>query len=394
MPRIETDPRYRFESFVVGAPNRLAVAAARAVAQSPGTAYNPLFVYSASGLGKTHLLIATGQLAMVQLPGTRVRYATIDEFVEELHAAVAAGRVDALRGRYHEADILRLFDALQRGGRQIVLASDRPPAEISDLDQQLLTRFSGGLVVDIDAPDYEMRVANVRELQGALARLMAFQNLGVGDVTPNSVERILNERRTPVTTTASMRAVTPRPTPSSKGNGDEFSSFVTELASAVAQHVESWRAAITEAATRWRARGYRTGILDRVLASETPVDAAALLASYEASVQRLDALERDMATVNPGLVGGEWFRDPERMEEAVELVERAFAAAEPPPGPAPQLTRATFEMAPCNQFAAHAADAVVKEPGRRYNPLFIHGPRGVGKSHLAQAIGNQLVAAS
>src|SRR5919202_1616360 len=305
MPRIETDPRYRFESFVVGAPNRLAVAAARAVAQSPGTAYNPLFVYSASGLGKTHLLIATGQLAMVQLPGTRVRYATIDEFVEELHAAVAAGRVDALRGRYHEVDILllddvqflagrretqaeimRLFDALQRGGRQIVLASDRPPAEISDLDQQLLTRFSGGLVVDIDAPDYEMRVANVRELQGALARLMAFQNLGVGDVTPNSVERILNERRTPVTTTASMRAVTPRPTPSSKGNGDEFSSFVTELASAVAQHVESWRAAITEAATRWRARGYRTGILDRVLASETPVDAAALLASYEASVQR------------------------------------------------------------------------------------------------------------
>src|SRR5919202_1332728 len=246
MPRIETDPRYRFESFVVGAPNRLAVAAARAVAQSPGTAYNPLFVYSASGLGKTHLLIATGQLAMVQLPGTRVRYATIDEFVEELHAAVAAGRVDALRGRYHEVDILllddvqflagrretqaeimRLFDALQRGGRQIVLASDRPPAEISDLDQQLLTRFSGGLIVDIDVPDYEMRVAilrmrceerrlqlrpgvieavaqlghtNVRELQGALARLSAFQNLGVGDVTPSSVERILNERRTPVTT--------------------------------------------------------------------------------------------------------------------------------------------------------------------------------------------------
>jgi chromosomal replication initiator protein DnaA len=157
--------------------------------------------------------------------------------------------------------------------------------------------------------------------------------------------------------------------------------------------VEPWRAAITDAATRWRARGYRTGILDRALASDTPVDAAALLASYEASVQRLDALERDMATVNPGLVGGEWFRDPERMDEAVELVERAFAAAEPPPAPLPQLTRETFEIAPCNQFAAHAADAVVKEPGRRYNPLFIHGPRGVGKSHLAQAVGNELVAA-
>ena len=99
-----SDAKYRFQNFVVGAANRLAVSAARAVAQSPGAAYNPLFIYSASGLGKTHLLLATAQLATELAPTLRVRYVALGEMVDELHGAVAAGKVAAFRERFHDVD--------------------------------------------------------------------------------------------------------------------------------------------------------------------------------------------------------------------------------------------------------------------------------------------------
>src|SRR6266699_3096357 len=151
------NPRFSFETFVVGAANRLAVTAGRTVAENPGSAYNPLFIYSGSGLGKTHVLMAM------------------------FHAAIAAGQGDAFRRRFQnvdvllvddvqfltnrkemQAELLRLTEALQQSGHQIVLASDRPPAEIADLDERLISRFSGGLVVDIGIPDYETRVAILR----------------------------------------------------------------------------------------------------------------------------------------------------------------------------------------------------------------------------------------
>jgi chromosomal replication initiator protein DnaA len=425
MTPMETDPRYRFDTYVVGAANRLAVAAARAVAQSPGAAYNPLFVYSQSGLGKTHLMLATAQLAAQLHPDLRVRYVTIVELVDELHDAVASGRMDSFKARYHDVDllllddvqflagrretqseVLRLFDALQRSGRQIILASDRPPVEISELDGHLITRFSGGLIVDIDSPDYETRLAilrllcevrrvefqggvleavarvghgNVRELQGALTRLIAFQTLGEGDVTAGNVRAILGEQ--------GQRA-TPPSTPRER---DEFSSFLSDLSEAVAQHIDSWRAQLGAASVEWRSQGYNTAILDRALEGTTAPDADALLASFDEAVARLRALEQEATAADPSLVGSEMFRDPERVEEVEQLVARVLAAAAPP-APMAHFTRAAFEASPSNQFALHAADAVAREPGRRYNPLFIHGPAGVGKSHLAHAIGNELLA--
>ncbi|HEU4565298.1 MAG TPA: DnaA/Hda family protein [Gemmatimonadaceae bacterium] len=423
MSLIEADPRYRFETYIVGAANRLAVAAARAVAQAPGAAYNPLFVYSDSGLGKTHLMVATGQLAVQLHPALRVRYATVAEFVDELHDAVASGRMDAFKGRYHEVDmlllddvqflagrretqaeILRLFNLLLRGGRQLILASDRPPAEISDLDEQLITRFSGGLIVDIDAPDYETRLAilrqmceartvrfrtgvleavaqmghgNVRELQGAFTRLAAFQTLGEGDVTVQNVHGVLGE--------ASHRA-----TPASVAR-DEFASFVSDLSEAVAQHIESWRSQLGAAAAEWRAQGYDTALLERALEDGNAQEASALLVTFGERVERLRTLEQEAVVVDPALAGSTLFRDPQRVEEAEELVARVVASAGVP-GPAPHFTRAGFEASPSNQFALHAADAVAREPGRRYNPLFVHGPTGSGKSHLVHAIGNEVLA--
>ncbi|HMA40398.1 MAG TPA: DnaA/Hda family protein, partial [Gemmatimonadales bacterium] len=143
------NPKFTFETFVVGAANRLAVTAARTVAESPGSAYNPLFIYSGSGLGKTHLLMAIGAAAKKLVPTLGVEYLTLDEFVEAFHAAIAAGQGDAFRRRFQtvdvlliddvqfltnrremQAELLRLSEALQSAGRQIVLTSDRPPVEI------------------------------------------------------------------------------------------------------------------------------------------------------------------------------------------------------------------------------------------------------------------------
>src|SRR5688500_3078275 len=221
---MQVDARHRFENYVTGSANRLAVAAARAVAEQPGLTYNPLFVYSGSGLGKTHLIGAIGNLVAQKQPGLNVEYVTLDDFVEQLHAAIASNESDRFKQRYGRVDVLllddmqfltgrretqtellRLLNALTGTGRQVVMTSDRPPSEIPDVDERLITRLSGGLIVDIGAPDFETRIAimrakleergvrfqggvleelarlefrNVRELQGALNRLIAAQTLG------------------------------------------------------------------------------------------------------------------------------------------------------------------------------------------------------------------------
>lgn len=417
-----SEGKYRFQNFVVGAANRLAVSAARAVAQSPGAAYNPLFIYSNSGLGKTHLLLATAQLATELTPMLRARYVALGEVVDELHGAVAAGRVSAFRERFRDVDmlllddvqflagrretqseLLRLFDQLQRGGRQLILASDRPPVEISDLDEQLLTRFSGGLIVDIDRPDYETRVAilrrkceeagakfplgvveavarmghsNVRELEGALTRLVAYEQLGEGQVVPGTVPRILGGRLTP--------ALNPAIEP------DEFAAFVSDLAAVVTEQIDESKQRLADAIAEWSAAGYRIEMLEN--GSHDDVDAT--IAAFDAAVERLRAVEAEAVSADPALAGHEVFRDPARLVEAESLLADALASVSPPPAPVAVFTRDRFEVAPCNQFAVNASDAVVREPGRRYNPLVIHGAPGVGKSHLLHAIGNELAKSS
>jgi chromosomal replication initiation ATPase DnaA len=218
-----TDPRHTFDTFVVGPANRLASAAARRAAEAPGTNYNPLYLYSASGLGKSHILSAIAQRTEEAHPERTVLYRSAEGFLHDLALALEEGRRKALRERYLKADtlllddvqfltaqpeaqemLLRMLDDLTARGGQVVLASDRPPAEIDGLDARLLSRFSGGLIVDLAAPDYETRVAivrrkaesrgvlltggvaeavarvpfaNVRELQGALNRVLAVQDL-------------------------------------------------------------------------------------------------------------------------------------------------------------------------------------------------------------------------
>ena len=233
------DSRLRFDTFVVGSANRLAVAAARAVAETPGAVYNPLFIYSGSGLGKTHLMSAIGNQVAQRRTDIVVQLLTLDDFVEELHDAVASGDTEPFKTRYlgvgllllddvqflvgrreTQSELLRIFNALQADGRQIVMTSDRPPNEIADVDERLLTRLAGGLIVDIGEPEYETRMtilkakceergvclragvveevgrlefANVRELHGALNRLIAYQALGGEQIEPDAVLRILGD---------------------------------------------------------------------------------------------------------------------------------------------------------------------------------------------------------
>jgi chromosomal replication initiation ATPase DnaA len=435
---MDLNPRFRFESFVVGASNRLAATAARTVAESPGSAYNPLFLYAKSGLGKTHLLQAVGFLALERQANLRVEYLTLEEFVERYHAAVAAGQVEAFRRsaletdllllddvqflaehREMQAELLRITEALQAAERQIVLTCDRPPGEIADLDERLVSRLSGGLLVDIAAPDFETRLAillrkvaergvemsqgvletvaevgasNVRELIGFVNRLIAFQAVGGGSLTPEAARALLTDELPPAPPAPPPEAA-PRTSRAVPAEPDEFSSFLSAVSTTVAQTVEAWRSRVGEAVLRWQGEGYRTQHLEQLLLSEEIPDIGTELAQFAARVEELRRLAGEAAAFDPAAAGQAVFHDPDRLEEARALAERVKEGVEPPPPPSHGLSFAEFIEGPASDAAVKAARAVVAEPGTRFNPLFITGPSGTGKTHLLHAVGNELLAA-
>ncbi|MFO7259619.1 MAG: DnaA/Hda family protein [bacterium] len=426
MAWLELDPRFTFEAFVIGAANRLAAAAARRVAESPGASYNPLFIYSASGLGKTHLINAIGHHARRLHPHINVVYDSLEHFTSEITAAIEAGERDAFRQRVSgtgilllddvqflagqrrmQEELLRVWDALSSRGGQVVLASDRPPPEIDGLDDRLQSRFSGGLIVDIGPPDYETRVAivrrkaeergqvlgpgvaealaripftNVRELQGALNRVIAVQELEGRTVTPEEVARLLGAGSAGV------------PAPQS-----DLPDFLTDLAAAPAAHsLESAvERRLTEAIRRWEAEGYRTRRLEgarrRAAAGE---DVEPIIHGYEADVERLREIVAEISSLDPAapeLQEYEVLRDPDRIADAEELLAQVRERTRPLPAPPPGLTFADLALAP-DLFAVRAAAAVLEAPGKRYNPLFVYGPQGAGKSLLLATLGSELKA--
>ncbi|WSK21677.1 chromosomal replication initiator protein DnaA [Streptomyces sp. NBC_01298] len=236
-PTARLNPKYLFDTFVIGASNRFAHAAAVAVAEAPAKAYNPLFIYGESGLGKTHLLHAIGHYARSLYPGTRVRYVSSEEFTNEFINSIRDGKGDAFRKRYREMDILLVddiqflaskestqeeffhtFNTLHNANKQIVLSSDRPPKQLATLEDRLRNRFEWGLITDVQPPELETRIAilrkkavqeqlnappevlefiasrisrNIRELEGALIRVTAFASLNRQPVDLGLTEDVL-----------------------------------------------------------------------------------------------------------------------------------------------------------------------------------------------------------
>ena len=422
--------KYSFDTFVVGSANRLAVTAGHTVAESPGAAYNPLFVYSGSGLGKTHLLMAIGHAAKKASPLLNIEYLTLDEYVEAFHASVAAGQGDTFRRRFQSVDVLlvddvqfltnrkemqsellRLTEALQVAGHQIVLTSDRPPPEIADLDERLISRLSGGLVVDIGPPDYETRVAilrrkadergarfapgvletvaqaeagNVRELMGALNRLVAFQAVNDTTINAETAKQILGLASAPGATPGDGGAR------AAAGGADEFGDFLADVTVTVGKAVEAWRARVGEAVLRWEGEGYRTQRLEALLERDAPGSVDKAVVAFTKDVERLKELEAEVAELDPQAAGDSVFREPERVAEAEEVAAKVRDGAAPPPGPSAAFPLAAYAVGPSNQVAVSAARAVLEKPGKKYNPLVLVGKSGLGKTHLLNAIGLEL----
>jgi len=174
----------------------------------------------------------------------------------------------------------------------------------------------------------------------------------------------------------------------------EYESFLADVAEAVAQHVAPWRARIAEAIAQWSAAGYAVGVLERAMQLPKEPDVDGLLATFAAAAEHLASLERVALAADPALAGQPVFKDPARVAEAEDATARAVAAVSPPPGPEAALTRDAFEVGESNQGAAAVADEAVATPGVRHALLVIHGPSGVGKTHLAHAVANDLVNAS
>jgi chromosomal replication initiator protein len=235
-------PRYTFDHFVIGKSNELAAATAHAVAQAPGRVYNPLFIYGETGLGKTHLMQAIAHDLMTHSPDLRVTFVGTEQFTNELIASIQNHTTSIFRRQYRETDLLLIddihflkgkeatqqeffhtFNALYEGGRQIVLTSDRPPSEIAGLESRLVSRFQWGMVADIELPDFEHRVAilrqkaqldhlehtipdnvihfiaenvksNIRELEGSIIKLLAFASLKHRDISIELAQEALRDK--------------------------------------------------------------------------------------------------------------------------------------------------------------------------------------------------------
>jgi chromosomal replication initiator protein len=432
---VTLNPLYRFETFVVGAANRLAVTAAKAVAESPGTVYNPLFIYARPGLGKTHLLMGVGHAARAINPRLAVEYLTLDEFVEAFHAAIAAGHGEAYRKRFldvdlllvddvqflthrreMQAELLRLTDALQTSNRQIVLTSDRPPDEIEALDERLIRRFAGGLIIDVAAPDYETRVAilrrkaeerranfsaavleavamlgidNVRELLGALNRLIAFQAVSDKPIGADEARKLLGHPAAPATPRVAPAAEPAPATPpvSETPARNEFEDFLSEVTATVVQQVDAWRTAVEAAILRWQGEGFRTSRLESLLDRPALADPTSAIAEFEADVEKLRAMQAEAAELAPELDGASTFHDPANLAAAEAVLARAREGLHPPPAPSPIWRLEDLTEAPGNRMALEAARTILLEPASRYNPLVVTGAGGVGKTHLLHAIG-------
>jgi chromosomal replication initiator protein DnaA len=350
-----TDPSLTFKSFVVGPENRLAWQAARTAAEAPGSAYNPLFIYSATGLGKTHLLVAIMNRLRDLHSALRAVYTPLDDLLRDLgnpaeaevdYKALDILLIDDLQfiDRHPEGQrlLFQIVDQLLRTGKQVVIASDRPPVELGQLDDRLLSRFSGGLVVDIGRPSLETRKAilerqlsvtgedlrlevvdaiarlaidNVRQLKGGLLRVLAEQRAQTREIEADEVDRLLSD----------VVAELDLPWLGDERKLGEFQEFVSNVSTAVEDAFGSpkWREDLARAILKWEGEGYVTKRLETFLDRDEPVDPEQVISAYERDIGRLKAYARELERLGATCPDEIALRDPERIEEVREIVQEA-----------------------------------------------------------------------
>jgi hypothetical protein len=353
--KFEQDPRFTFDTFVVGPGNRMAAAAARHVAESPATSYNPLWVYGAPGTGKSHLLRAVAALASAVRPELRVVVETAEGFASRLSTAIAAGGLEAFRDGVLDAGLLVIDDAEGLAGKartqeelaslwdeilrhkvQMVFAATMAPGELPEVSQGFRDKLADGLVVDVSPPEPE----TLRELarRRAAGQGVALES-GVDEVLAHLPVSGAHELHASVDRIAAVQAergalVSAAEVPSivegSAAPNDEFSAFLSDITFTVGQLVEEapWRKRLAEAILRWEGEGIRTRRLESALDADAAPDVDTVLAGFAADVAKLRAVRDQLAVLDEKAATSPVLADPDRVGEAEAMLLSARAAAE------------------------------------------------------------------
>ena len=440
------EPTLTFGSLVTGVGNQLALAAARAIAESPSPPFNPLFLFGGAGLGKTHLLHAIGHRKLEVEPRAVVRVIGWGELAEGWRTAVAIGRGEAFLSTWRDADLVliddvHLLDERPSGRAELlglvesriaqrrptVLAARRAPADLFAPDDPAGRLLGAGLVVECAESDSAMRweilhrrsedagvdlsaavleeVAalrfdSIRDLVGAVNRLLAFQSVSPTPLDPGQarvlitgvIEEVGPDTGVPVEPAAAVRP-TPEPRPSAAEEADEFGSFLSDVVASVSQQVDEWRSRIADALLRRQGEGYHTARLEALLDQELPAQPEVVLRRFESDIETLQRLEAEVRELAPDLADAAAFRDPDQVVVAEQLLEQARTRDLDASLPVPHLRLDALVEGTSNHLALEAVRAAAAAPGLGPNPLLIVGESGVGKTHLLHGLGNELVEA-
>ncbi len=421
----DLNPRSTFDAYVVGRENGLAAAASRAVAESPGAAYNPLCITGGPGLGKTHLLMSIAHAIESADNRFSVEYFTPDGLSEAYHAAVSAGQGDAFRNRLAETDVLLIDDfhalthqsdmqaellrvtaELHAAGKQIVVVAHSAPTELDGVEPAFLELIADGLVVNVGPPEYETRytilknrsdergsqfdegvleavasydIQDVRELIGVLNRLVALQAVSEMPLTAGAARAMYEGE----VSTAEAGAV-------AHPAVDEFEDFLSDVSSTVKRHVDVWESRINEVAKRWADKGFCTDRLASVMAPDTSKSVDEFIADFEREVLELESLRESVAEVDASLADEPAFFDPDRLAEARDIAGKVASRRPALPGPSKGWKFQNFIGSWANAVAVEAAKGAAQYPGYEHNPLVFVGSTGVGKTHILNAVGNAI----
>ena len=434
------------ETFLLEPANRSAATAGQAVADATGLPFAPLLVQGPPGSGKSDLLEAISRRLRARHPGAKIEQLGADALAERYRTALVLGRGDACRAQFLAAELLLLddlerlarhrdcqglvadlLDARRGAGRETVIATGRPLAELDGLDARLSRRLTEGTTVHLALPGVaarreilrrriadgpgslpsdvvealaEVEFPSMRDYIGALARLVAFQQASATPLTPVDAMALIGAPAPmapprPVTSAAAPDGAPAAAAPTTEDFViDEFGAFLSEVEAGVSEQVDRWRRRVGEAVLRWGGEGFRTRRLEALLGEDVPGDPEPVLSAFEADVRSLRALAAEMETLAPDLAGAEVFRDPDQLAAARELIEQARASGVPLSTPLPQYRLDDLALGPASRTAMEAIQR--HPPGRtpRHPALVIVGGPGLGKTHLLHGVGNALAAGS